>query len=528
MPSAVFTSPRQLVSKYVSSKPLTTKDAVHRTARNRLLPVLRLCSDVLEYLFLVAAAMEHSPASLRRSVMAYSQTCHDWRIIALSSKRLWTRMVDFEDASRSWNEEMLRRSYPLSIQLSYQADFSRGASSLAFQLEQLPRIRTYSLGCQDTDWDVLVSMLTRPAPVLEELYITCYRTFGHNILTTPILPWSLFDGTAPKLRRVEMKECIIDLRSPLLRTLTALRVIDLSYDNAPTASQWVRHLRNMPSLKELYLQGAILPTRFHSSIDKSSDDNPMPLIDNLNIEAPLTDVALLVRNLPKPTKSQWTLTCSNASPGSDLEQVMDVLSSSIISINQHDSAGLAHLLLAARETDIFLRSEMPSTNPQESEPEIGISVSFHTPSFHLWETLFPAVASVLNTIMPKITSLEMILPTINPSLLSLLQRATALTTLVKLSSKMTRDLIPQLQISLPSGEIALPALESIVFTDDKSMWGWNYQSFLGYLRWRAQNKLPIRNVYFVGCLILEEVANELMDLGVTVHGNLEGVRWQNL
>jgi len=525
MPSAIFEIHRRILAKPVLSKPTTTKDAVHRTACNRLLPVLQLCPDVLEYLFLVAAGMEQTATSLRRSVMSYSQTCHDWRLVALSAKRLWALLVDFEDGSTRWNEEMLQRSYPLPIRLSYNADFSRGMTSLGLQLDQLPRIQTYSLGCQDTDWDALVSMLSRPAPILEDLYITCYRTFGHNISTSPIFPWSLFKGHAPKLRRVEMKECIIDLRSPLLRSLTALRVIDLSYDNAPTATQWVRNLRNMPLLQELYLQGAILPTRFHSSLDISDlDQDAMPLITDLNIEAPLSDIALLVRHIPVPPKRHWTLTCSNASPGPDLEKVMEVLSSAIISIRAlSDSA--CHLLLAAREAHIFLSCEMPNNSHPS---ELGICIDFHTPSFHLWETLFPAIALELGYSMPNITSLEMVLPTFNPSLLQLLRRAIALTTFVKLSPKMTRDLIPQLQSFLPSGGIPLPALETIVFTDDKSMWGWNYQSFLGFLRWRSENGAPIRDVYFVGCLILEEVAKELMELGVIIHGDSEGLRWQNL
>ncbi|PPQ81633.1 hypothetical protein CVT25_013605 [Psilocybe cyanescens] len=540
MPVATFNSPiraGEFSKKRPKSSPLTTYPEIlsqqqHRLVQNRRLQALQLCSDVLEYIFLLAAEREHTAHTLRRAIISYSHICHDWRFIVLSIKRLWSRLVDFENTSCEWNTEMLRRSHPLPIHVSYYATLSRNTQMLKLQIDCLDRIRSYILGCADTDWDLLVALLeNRPAPTLENLSITCYRSIGAVRCRPAVLPLSIFRGCAPNLRRLEMSECGIDFRASFLRSLTSLRVTDLSYDSAPTALEWLHFLQNMPVLSELSLQGAILPSRyqFHGSGHQNCDRSgrTMPFISSLNLEASLPDVALLVNHLLTPSRCHWTLTCSDCVPGNSLNIIIDALSRFIGDSASTTSERLRHLSIAAHASKVFLSSEIASPE-LDLEAEVGFYIHLGTRVHTQWEALFPSVASALGEVVPIITSLELVIPTAHPSLFPLLRRASSLEILMKLSGKVSKTLLPELQSLTPSGGLALPTLRSIVFTDDALVWGENYRNFLSFLRWRAYMGAPIQRVFFLRCFVLEEVVNELTSLAISVEGDLEGFRWQNL
>jgi hypothetical protein len=184
------------------------------------------------------------------------------------------------------------------------------------------------------------------------------------------------------------------------------------------------------------------------------------------------------------------------------------------------------LLLAAHESDIYLRSEISTT---ERLCPIGFFVNFHLPRSGFWDALFPAVASQLANVMPRVSSLELHFPYIHPAILPYLHRGSQIDTLVKFSSTMTHYLLPELQSLLPStGAIPLPALSTIIFTDDHSMWGANYRALLQFLGWRAMMGAPIERIHFVDCLVLESTVQELMGMGIHVVSDVGAARWQNL
>ncbi|KAF8876871.1 hypothetical protein CPB84DRAFT_1795506 [Gymnopilus junonius] len=479
---------------------LNTEEISRRRTYNQQLPIFQLCPDILEYLFLLATELEY-PYRLRRAIIAWSHTCHYWRVVAHSVKALWAMLIDFDDRSCRWNEEMLRLSNPLPVELSYRGDLSRDTQTLALQILHLSRIQRYSVTCRDTDW---ANLLPYHLP-------SFFRPIRPP---SPLIPPSLFAGHAPNLRRLVMNECMIDFRSPLLASLVHLKVTNLSYDHALSAIEWLDHLCQMPSLVELVLENAILPSRYH------------PQSTNLVLDAPASEISALLQHLPMPKSRNWTVTCLDSRPGSDVEAILQTFSDGISdadSVYTHSP-----LLIAANEYDIYLRYGLVT---EERSSKSYLSFTFHTTAYQFWDSLFPSVAAGLGDAILNVTSLELILPAVLPSLLSLLRRAARLSTLARLSAKVSKTLLPELQTSSSMGlerfGVFLPRLDSIVFTDDKSMWGESYRSFIAFLKWRKEVSAPIRTVYFSGCCILESVIKEITTLGVEVEGDMDGFRWQN-
>ncbi|KIM34916.1 hypothetical protein M413DRAFT_433874 [Hebeloma cylindrosporum] len=501
------------------------KDTAHFLTRNRLLPILQLCHDIVEYILLLAAGLERSTRSLRRSTISYSQTCHDWRLIALSVKPLWSRLVDFENRPLEWNEEMLSRSNPLPIRLSFHSHYARNMTALRAQLEHLHRVQTYSIGCCESNWGELTEGLKRPAPQIRSLYIICYRTDYASNSAPILLPASLFANYAPRLSHLELRECLPDFYAPVLASLTSLRIIDVELLNAPTAFQWLEHLTRMPNLTMLLLEGAIRSSRDDHPSTPPAKSRRFPLISDLYLDAPLQDVGVLLQNLPVRLGSRWSVTCVHSQTGPDLDAVMRKFATGISTLYEPDDP--CPLLLAAHDSDIYLRSEIYTA--AESLCPAGFSVNFRLPRSSFWDALFPAVAAHLADVMQRVSALELHLPYVHPAVLPCLHRGLQIDTLVKFSSTMTHYLLPKLQSPLPStGAIPLPALRTIIFTDDKSMWGANYRALLDFLRWRAMMGTPVERIYFVDCLVLDDTMEELAGMGVVVV-NDEGVaRWQNL
>ena len=499
------------------------KDAAQFRMRNRLLPILRLCPDIVEYILILAAELERSPRSLRRSTISYSQTCHDWRIIALSVKRLWSRLVDFENRPLEWNEEMLRRSNPLPIRLSFHSQYARNMTVLRAQLDYLDRVQTYSIGCSESNWSELVEGLKRPAPQIRSLYIICYRTHYTANSAPILLPASLFAGYAPRLSHLELRECLPDFHAPVLASLTSLRIVDIELRSAPTVSQWLEYLTQMPNLTALLLEGAIRSSRDYPSIPPTNFRR-FPLIADLHLDAPLQEISALLQNLTIRSGSCWFVRCVNSQTGPDLEAVVKKFATGIATLYKPDDP--CPLLLAAHGSDIYLRSEIYTT---EALCPVGLFVNFHLPRSSFWDALFPAVASQLADVMPRVSSLQLHLPHVHPAILPCLHRGLQIDTLVKFSSTMTLHLLPELQSPLPSTRgIPLPALTTMTFTDDRSMWGANYRALLQFLEWRAMVGAPIERIHFVDCLVLESTMQELADMGIHVVSDIGGARWQNL
>lgn len=500
--------------------------------QNRLLPILRIYPDLLEYIFLLGTNFELEDTIFRhgrqRAILSYSQTCHDWRVVALSIRPLWAALVDFEANSEAWNEELLRRSYPFPIVVGSTAYTFRDSRVIAAELLHLERIRIYHVDFDTSAWDILAERLQQPAPVIEYLDINFFNTTDSNSF---ILPSNLFANDAPRLKRLGMTQCLVDFQTPILRYLTTLSVEFLNPSNAPTPSEWLDHLTHLPLLTSLRLSNSMRSLRgpFTPTTTKQVE---LPLLSSLNMDASLRDTHIFLNGLNFPVSCGLIISCYDSHPGPDLDIVLMVYLHRL-SYTHHLWPDNCPFIIDARKWRLFIWNA--SSDPSGSNlapPTLFLSLMF---DLETWETLLSPVLHILGEAFPNFTSLDLQLPTSYPGLLPCLFRATKLTRLDNVSATMTKNLFSEIQVMQfklsrrhGGGITPLPMLHTIVFSDDKSMWGAPYQSFVSFLNWRRIVGYPITRLLFRECLVLDDRVEELESLGVQVDCDPKGSRWQRL
>ena len=490
---------------------------LHRET-NRRLPILRIYPDLLEYIFLLATNFEFENPILhrKRAILSYSQTCHDWRVVATSIKSLWAGLVDFEINSEAWNKELLRRSHPFPIVVGSTAYTLRDPRVISAELVHLERIRIYHVGFDISIWDILVNRLQQPAPLIEYLDIS---QINYRATDPFIFPSNLFAGDAPRLKRLDMMQCLVDFKAPVLRSLTALSVDFFNPSNAPTPLEWLENLSHLPSLTSLRLLNS-MRSQGHST--RGTKQVELPLLSRLDLDASLHDTRIFIDGLKFPVSCGLIITCSECYPGPDLDIVLTAYLHGL-QYTHHLRPENCLFVINARRSNLFVWNGSHTSDLEP--PTLFLNLKFE---FETWETLLGPVLHVLGEAFSNFTSLELQLPATHPGLLPCLSRATKLTRIINVSAMMTKKLLSQIQIMPSSGRIPLPALHTIMFTDDESMWGAAYQAFVSFLTWRRIIGYPITRVLFRQCLVLNDTVEELGLLGVQVDCDSEGSRWQRL
>jgi hypothetical protein len=217
----------------------------------------------LELIFILGVNLKHTIRKRQHTVISYSQTCHDWRIVTISIKWLWSGLVDFELNSEAWNKELLRRSYPSPIVV--RAYTTRHPSGIDAELAHLERIRIYRVGFEASAWDILVERLQQPAPHIEYLHI------------------------------------IHDARSS---------------NDSFILPEWLEHLSRLPSLTSLRLKNS-MRSQGHSalSISAPGTNQVQPsLLSALDLDASLHNIYILISGLKFPASCRLIIRCSEYDP----------------------------------------------------------------------------------------------------------------------------------------------------------------------------------------------------------------------
>lgn len=475
---------------------------------NRPLPALELCDDILETIFLLGAAQEVEPHSRRKTVLLYAQVCQDWRKAALTMRRLWIQLADFDFMPWAWNEEILRRSSPLPVAIGSCTWHPRAASVVAKELAHLERVEAYKLRFTSSTWNALVQGLQQPAQSLQCLslaHVSEIPLFSrdrsphpHHEIGRFILPSTTFSHHAPNLRRLKLEGCFIDPSTPFLCQLTSLCVVDIDfrYNTAPTVPEWADLLEKMPSLVHLSLKSAISPStsilrpRKRRRTRESSDflertpspDLPAPQhehkkkitlehLKRLHVDGPLSEVAALVEVVGITGACELHIGCSDCHPGDDLEKVQRIwvrqLLSSLDSLQDGDSMPMIPLSLNSSSTRLCVRSDAELMNsPAVSKPPTLFSQQRqHLSSFYIemriaqdlqWEILLPSMLSAMcnssdrygvnaSGLVSFIQYLYLGLPSPHLDLIPFLSRATNVDSLLCVSGSLCGWLLEELR-----------------------------------------------------------------------------------
>lgn len=194
--------------------------------RNALVPISRLPPETLAVIFsfLSPPACDEELGYL--SWLHVTHVCRQWRDIALDYPHLWSH-IDFTNLTPDGVTEILARAKMAPLHLEMKATYwgTPNWDVFARQLEtQISHTRRLCIAGEFHQ--AVLEQLLSPAPILEFFSLSdSSRSFG---LSHPIIPVTLFDGVAPRLTSLELDSCDISWKSPLLRGLQTLEILNPS------------------------------------------------------------------------------------------------------------------------------------------------------------------------------------------------------------------------------------------------------------------------------------------------------------
>ncbi|KAH8987372.1 hypothetical protein EDB86DRAFT_2950983 [Lactarius hatsudake] len=165
--------------------------------------------------------------------------------------------------------------------------------------------------------------LVSPAPTLEYLSLSIHE-YRRRETSRVFVPDTLFDGTTPRLSHLELYNCTISWKSPLLKGLRHLDIRSLFEDARPSLLDWLDALDEMPQLKTLILHstspiappGALPPSGIERTVT-------LPLLAYLNISASVRDCGFALAHLLLPALTQLSfMAISCRSDGSDVQEIL--------------------------------------------------------------------------------------------------------------------------------------------------------------------------------------------------------------
>ena len=319
-----------------SSEPSVRALRPLRFRRNALAPISSLPPEVFATIFAllrvrvvsvsVAYTLGGNPdrpdplASLR-----VAHVCHQWREIALNHPLLWSH-VDFTTFTSAGAAEILARAEqaPLHLQARLFTGHWNDDRISAFQNEVQDRVSLIcrlGIGADFFHLHRILQGLVSSAPTLEFLSLFSLERDRNRIGERVAIPDTLFNGSTPRLSWLELWNCSISWKSPLLAGLKHLEI--RSPFERPSLSVWLDALEEMPQLKTLILHFAspITPdTSLQSDIERTVT---LPSLTLFEISSPARDCGLALTHLVLPALTSLCLILNSRHVNGD--DVQDVL-----------------------------------------------------------------------------------------------------------------------------------------------------------------------------------------------------------
>ena len=319
-----------------------------KSRRNALVPISRLPPETLVKIFSLLSFPADDSEYLEW--ISVTHVCRRWREVALYSPYLWNH-INFTKLTLAGFTQILARAKmsPLHVEAKITPRRKARFNSLKRQLEaHMCHTRHLSIS---GEFQAVLEGLISPAPALVSLSLTRpSRPHSSSQLECIIIPDSLFNGTAPKLTRLELLGCRIRWKSPLLKGLQTLKIRKLSAQEMPTLEDWLDALNEMSQLKTLILDNAT-PT---ISVDNPHNSEPqrtvtLHFLTHFTIAASVRDCALALAHLVLPALISLCVdTESQSRDGDDVRLIIPY-----IARNAHgpqDTAPLQTILFSGGET----------------------------------------------------------------------------------------------------------------------------------------------------------------------------------
>ena len=326
---------RRAIDAEIKSLKESIRALGHR--RNTLAPILSLPPEIIATIFSflrIPVASSHAPLSTlgekpdRLAWLRLSHVCRHWREFALNQPLFWSHL-NFTIFSWAGAAEILARAKTVPLYLEARVPIGRwdNARFSAFQKELQARadhICHLGIGAEFSHLSKTLEGLVSPAPTLECLSLSGegyrYRATSPRVS----VPDTLFDGTTPRLSCLELINCDISWKSPLLKGLKDLCIRNPSVGAIPSLSAWLDALGEMAQLKTLTLhsaspnvpRGASLPFHVERTVT-------LPSLTSLDVSASARGCGLALAHLVLPALTRLCLMArSYRKDGGDVLEVL--------------------------------------------------------------------------------------------------------------------------------------------------------------------------------------------------------------
>ena len=250
---------------------------------------------------------DHHPADW----LGVAHVCHRWREIALDDPVFWS-YIDFSKLTSAGAAEILTRAKTKPLHLEARDSYrfwDNDARYRAFKTvlqAHASNICHRSITAQPSNLYRIFNGLASPAPTLEYLSLS---QASEGMCSKVCIPNTLFDGTTPRLSCLEIHNCIISWKSPLLKGLKYLEIHSPRPHVRPCLTDWLDALDEMPQLTRLILHWAsphapLFPFDIERTIT-------LPSLTHLHISATVRECALALAHLALPALAKLCLTVAS-------------------------------------------------------------------------------------------------------------------------------------------------------------------------------------------------------------------------
>jgi hypothetical protein len=184
-----------------------------KSRRNTLAPISRLPPETLATIFALLSASAWDEKVVHLEWLRVVHVCRRWRKAALNHPRFWSH-INFTKLTSAGVAEILARAKMAPLHLQGDVGIWRAAHVEVFerQLEvHISHTRHLSISGY---FETALARLLSSAPTLESLSLS--RKSPTCWLPPVIIPENLLNCTAPNLTSLELENCDISWKSPLL------------------------------------------------------------------------------------------------------------------------------------------------------------------------------------------------------------------------------------------------------------------------------------------------------------------------
>ncbi|KAF8267390.1 hypothetical protein EI94DRAFT_1924775 [Lactarius quietus] len=318
-----------------------------------------------------------SPDHRSLAWLRVAHVCHRWREIALNYPLFWSH-VDFTNLTLAGAREILARAKnaPLHLEartshFAWDLDNSPRLAALEKEIQaRVSQICHLSINAASFRLQRIVKGLTSPAVTLEYLSLS-----SQDNVSSCKVPYKLFGGTAPRLSSLELRNCDISLKSPLLKGLRYLDARTESASARRNLADWLDALREMPHLEKLVLHSCstiVLPSPSGFDIKQVVI---LPSLTHLDISATTENCGLTLSCLFLPALTRLCVSSqSNFTHGGDLQ-------GAFLSLLEHadgpqDTEPLQSVLISSERTRAnILAWSIPNIDVDAHDPFALLSVA---------------------------------------------------------------------------------------------------------------------------------------------------------